>query len=307
MFSFNDKISLRQIQALIILEIFGFGIISLPRQVYQIASKDGWISVVLGCVFVLFIAFILLKLSKHFKPNIIVAFILAIRLGYIGAFHLNIFGDIIKEFMLPNTPVFIVAAAMLFICAYASSKGLETRARLAEILLPIAFLPLIIIFSLSLRDVDFANLTPILSQPVENILQGSLKTIMAFSGIEVLILVYPYINKPQKLVKSWLAAIVILCLSIIAITVLTIARFGEGIVYYRFPIIMMMDTTSLQGSILERQGALIITFWIISAFANISSMLFFSSLVLRDALKKGTHSIYIIIMAVLIFVGRWFV
>jgi spore germination protein len=37
------------------------------------------------------------------------------------------------------------------------------------------------------------------------------------------------------------------------------------------------------------------TFWIISAYAIINAALFFSSLLLKDVAKKGTHTHYIII------------
>ena len=41
MLSINEKISLRQLQALIILSAMGTGVIVLPRRVAEIACSDG--------------------------------------------------------------------------------------------------------------------------------------------------------------------------------------------------------------------------------------------------------------------------
>ena len=82
-------------------------------------------------------------------------------------------------------------------------------------------------------------------------------------------------------------------------TIATIARFGSDELARRlWPVLQMMDTLSMPGSIIDRQGALIMTFWIISAFAIINAALFFSSLLLKDGLAamrvKAGHTAYIV-------------
>ena len=45
MFSENDKISIRQLQALLILDLFGTGVVTLPRQTVNVAGNDAYIAV----------------------------------------------------------------------------------------------------------------------------------------------------------------------------------------------------------------------------------------------------------------------
>ena len=52
-FTLNNKISLRQVQVLLFLEIFGFGVTALPRRVAEHAAQDGWLSVLLATGLVL--------------------------------------------------------------------------------------------------------------------------------------------------------------------------------------------------------------------------------------------------------------
>ena len=50
MFSENDKISIRQLQALLILDLFGTGVVTLPRQTVNVAGNDAYIAVLLGSI-----------------------------------------------------------------------------------------------------------------------------------------------------------------------------------------------------------------------------------------------------------------
>ena len=80
------------------------------------------------------------------------------------------------------------------------------------------------------------------------------------------------------------------------ISLITIARFGKyDIIHQMWPVLEIMDTIDLPGSFIERQDALIMTFWIISIFMMINAGMFFSSLIFKDIVKIGTHTTFICI------------
>jgi len=315
-FALNNKISLRQLQALLFLEIFGFGVTALPRRVAENAGQDGWISVLLAGVVVIPIVAIVCHIAKMAKGQsfhdfacsviskplgIIVSLIFCTRLVLLAAFNLRIFAEITRQTMLPSTPFAVIFVSMLMLAAYGAAKGIETRARMAEVLILVVLLPLIFVFGISGRDIDFTNLAPVMVNPLGNIISGSFSAFFAFSGIEVLLLVSPYLSRPKHLTKSVGQATITIGLFMAIVTAVTIARFGpEGIVHQMWPVLKMMDTISLPGSIIDRQGALIMTFWIISAYATINAALFFSSLLLKDVVGKGQHSVYILALVPII-------
>ncbi|MCL2415874.1 MAG: spore germination protein [Defluviitaleaceae bacterium] len=316
----NDKISLRQLQALLILEIFGFGVTDLPRRVAAVSGQDGWISVILGVLAVAFALFIICKLSARFSDMSfhgyatatvgsalggLLTVLFAIRLILLAAFNLRIFGEIVRETLLPTTPLIIIFLSMLCLAGYGASKGFESRARVAELLFLIVFLPLILVFGISSRDMDFTNLLPIFAASPQNILSGAYHGFFAFSGIEVLLLVSPYLSRPKNITKSMMGALGVIGVFMVLCVVAAIARFGSRELSRQlWAVLRMMDTLSLPGSIIDRQGALIMTFWIISAFAVINAALFFSSLLLKDlGVSMGIgfeHKAYIWILAPII-------
>ena len=315
-FALNNKISLRQLQALLFLEVFGFGVTALPRRVAESAGHDGWISVLAAVVMIMPAVLIISHITKLArgqsfhdfacsvisKPlGIVISLIFCVRLILLAAFNLRIFAEITRQTMLPTTPFAVVFVSMLMLAAYGASKGIETRARMAEVLILVVLLPLIFVFGISGRDIDFTNLAPVLVNPLENIVSGSFSAFFAFSGIEVLLLVSPYLSRPKHLTKSAGQIVITIGIFMTIVTAVTIARFGpDGIIHQMWPVLKMMDTISLPGSIIDRQGALIMTFWIISAYATINAALFFSSLLLKDVVGRGQHSGYILALVPII-------
>jgi len=315
-FALNNKISLRQLQALLFLEIFGFGVTALPRRVAESAGADGWVSVLIAAAAIIPLVIVISHITKLAsgqsffdfasqvisKPlGVVVSLIFCIRLVLMAAFNLRIFAEITRQTMLPSTPFAVIFVSMLMLAAYGAAKGIETRARMAEELILVVLLPLIFVFGISGRDIDITNLAPVLVSPIENILAGSFSAIFAFSGIEVLLLVSPYLSRPKHLAKSASQVSITIGIFMALVTAVTIARFGaDSIVHQMWPVLKMMDTISLPGSIIDRQGALIMTFWIISAYATINAALFFSSLLLKDIVSRGQHSYYILALVPII-------
>ena len=123
-----------------------------------------------------------------------------------------------------------------------------------------------------------------------------------FTGIEFIFLVYPYIREKEKVQKATIGAIITVGLIMTAITMLTIARFGKyDIMHQMWPVLEIMDTIDLPGSFIERQDALIMTFWIISIFMMINAGMFFSSLIFKDIAKIGTHTKFICICVPIVY------
>ncbi len=322
MFSFNDKISVRQLQILIILDVFGTGVIILPRRVAEFADQDGWIIVVLATLLAFFYTYVITSIGRLFPNDSFLTYTskiltkpigLLLSLGFIvkiivsSAMELRFFGEIIKQTMLENTPFTIVCFSMLAVSGYAAAKGYETRARLAEILIFVVFVPLIIVFSIAAVDSDFTNLLPVMVAPPIDLLTGGFYCGTAFMGMEFCLLVYPYITKPKDVRKGALSAVLWVGVILVLITAITISKFGPFDVQKQmWPVLEMMDVIDLPGSFIERQDAFVMSFWIISVFAIINAGLFFSAIILKDSVQsifkkcKIRHSVFIFICMIAI-------
>lgn len=309
MLAANGKITIRQLQILILLSAMGTGIIVLPRRVAEFAGQDGWMVVVglitLAVLIGALISAALTAATKH-KPGAgfieftgylltrpvayICGIALWIKLVFSAGLELRVFMEITQAVMLPQTPIPAVSIAVLLVCAYAAAKGMETRARVAEVLFAIMALPFIFLIVLAFFDTNFSNLQPVMVTSAQNLLQGILRLGFIFTGLECLLLVSPFVKKCKNMGRHIAVALGFAGAIILLITVLTIAKFGPGVVSQPWPVLRMMDMLNIPGSFIERQEALMFSFWIITAFAIGNTMLFFGGLLVKDMFKpKGKH------------------
>ncbi len=311
MFSLNNKISIRQLQALLLLDVFGTGVIVLPRIAAEYANQDGWVIIVVATMIAALYGYAITSIGRMFPNESFVSYCskiltkpigILISLGFVFkiiimiAMELRSFGEIIKLTMLYETPFAVVCISMLLVGGYAAAKGYETRARMAEILVVLAFAPLIFVFLIGMVDIDFSNLRPTLVAEPQNILMGGFVSSRAFTCIEFCLLIYPFMQNPKNVRRGVTQIIFIIGGFMLFITAITIAKFGPfDVVRQMWPVLEMMDVIDLPGSFIERQDAFIMSFWIISVFAIVNAGLFFSSIILKDVIHKGKHSTYILI------------
>ncbi|MDR2940440.1 MAG: spore germination protein [Clostridiales bacterium] len=317
MFSSNNKISVRQLQILLILDIFGTSVVTMPRILAGYTSQDGWVliipAVLLGIIYVALItsassispgeSFFNLCAFVAGRPlAYLISLLLAAKMILVAAFEIRRFGEVVSQELLRATPFYIICLTMLAISAYAAAKGFETRARLAELLILVVLVPIALTFLIDAFDVDYSNLLPVGRLPGTNYLKGAYVASFAFSGLEMLMVAAPYVVNPGKIKKASMQVVIALGAMFLAVTIITVARFGPiEIKKQMWPVIEIMDAINIPGSFIERQEALIMSFWIISVFASVNAGLFFSSLLLKDVFKKGGHSSYMLFIAPVIF------
>ncbi|MCL2603766.1 MAG: endospore germination permease [Defluviitaleaceae bacterium] len=307
MLSCNERITLRQMQLLIILSAMGTGMIVLPRRAAEYAAQDGWL-IVLGLTAIAMLASALIIKAARIKPNApfianagyalsrpvakVLAVFLWIKLVLAAGLEMRSFLVITRQVLLRDTPIFIVSAVMLCVCAYAAIKGIETRARVAEVLVLLLAVPFIFLFVIALIDIDLSNLQPLFTAPPKRLLEGTLRLGFVFTGLECLLLVSPYIAPDKKAGRAAVTAVGLAGIIITALTVITLAKFGAGVTDEPWPVLRMMDMLSLPGSFIERQEALMFGFWIVTVFALVNALLFFGGRLLGEfgTKKKGIFS-----------------
>ncbi|MCL2699523.1 MAG: endospore germination permease [Defluviitaleaceae bacterium] len=317
MFSVNDKISVRQLQALLLLEVLGTGVLILPRTASGFAGQDGWLVIIAATALAAVCAFVLASAGRLFPSEsfvsgagkilsrpvaVLIALGFLVKIIALSAMELRILGETVRITMLRDTPYAVVCAAMLFAAGCAAVKGCETRARLAQILVVLAFVPLVLIFFIGAFDVDFTNLMPVLVTPPEDIMNGGLYSLRAFRGIEFILLIFPFVANPRRVRSGAVQAVFVIGCLMLFITVITIAKFGPtDIARQMWPTLQMMDSITLPGAFIERQDALIMSFWIISVFAVTNASLFFAAVLLKSMFKSIKSSRFIIAVGVIIF------
>jgi len=284
----------------------GTGVIVLPRRVAEFAGADGWIIVLgltllamgLGWLISAAMTAVARAGGSGFVAGVgaflgrplayVFAVLLWIKIVFSAGLELRVFLGITREVLLPRTPVLVVGAVMVLLCAYAAAKGLETRARVGELLLAVMVLPVAFLVGLAFFNGDFSNLQPMFVASPNNLVSGIFGLGFMFTGMEMLLLVLPFLSGGKGMGRAVVTSLGFAGAFITLITIITIAEFGPSVVNQAWPVLRLMDMLNLPGSFIERQEALMFSFWIITTFTLVSGMLFFGSVLVQETLRpKG--------------------
>jgi len=302
----NNKISMRQFQLLLILDIFGVGVMTLPRRAAVFAGADGWLCVLAAGLIAVFVSLIYSSIVKMFpgdsfarysskilsKPvGSIICLLFSVKLILTCALELRIFGEILRQTILIKTPYAVIAAVMLSPCVYLAAKGFEARGRMAEILIFAVIVPIAAVFAASAGDIDFSNLKPVFAAEPEALVKGSFEAVSAFTGLELCLVALPFVRSKGDIKKGAAAVTALVGVMFAAVTCLTVARFGAADTgRMQFPVLELMNAADLPGSFIEKQDALVMGFYILSAFAAVNAYLFFAGMTAGDFINGSGRS-----------------
>ncbi len=309
----NDKISIRQLQVLIILDAFSTGMIILPKRLSVLGNQDGYIIMIIATLIAMAYMYVIMSVGKIFPNDNFVNYTkrvltapvaYAIALGFVLKIILNltmelrIYSKVINDTVLFKTPIFVIALSMLLVSIYCASKGIETRARISEILIVLVFVFIFLVIGLLVINADFSNLKPVLTTPPTKLVKGGFRSVTAFIGIEYGLLIYPFLRNKKDARKGAVSAVFLYGVLLTIVTALCIIRFEYlNLQRQLFPVLELINTIDLPGTFIERQDSFVISFWIIGVFTTISAGLFFACILLKDVFKKGSHLTYIFLCA----------
>ncbi|GHU74537.1 hypothetical protein FACS1894188_03050 [Clostridia bacterium] len=302
----NNKISVRQLQILLILDICGAGLIDVPKIAANYGSGYAWVCVAVSTVAAAICAYILTVaanlcgnasfyeyLRKAFStPFAIVCVVpLVIKMILSASLILNKFCGGINA--LHKIPIYLTTLFMLLICAYAARKNAETRGRLGETLFVAAIVPLLVAVLYALLNSGTLAPTPV--PPPQDVLSGGLSELPSFYGIEFLLFCTPFVNG-KKLGKPCVGAVCAVGVLFCVITYVTVCKLGyANAARLDFPVIRMANTLP---TLFCGQDTAMLYFWTVTGFAAISGNLFFSNAALRGIAKRGE---YVLGLCVLVF------
>ncbi|MBW9158263.1 GerAB/ArcD/ProY family transporter [Clostridium tagluense] len=291
---------------------------SLPNDVVEAAKQDGWISVIIGAIYPLYVALLAIYVSGKFpKENI-----LLLSKRYLGKtfgtilnflFLLSFFsyfpplistiGIITRTEVMPNLTPLKIYVILFFIGAYAASKGIKVMGRIGSITFWMVLGIIIPTISI-LKQGSYLNISPIFGTGIINILKGSLSCVYDYSLMELIFLIYPFINDSSKIKASALKAVGITAIIYTWITFVTIYYMGKDIIPKTIWSFFTV-TVGVKVEIINNFTYVFIFFWIIIAIKSVAIFNYVCVFILEDIKKiKSKRIIYVVIAASVIIIAK---
>ena len=192
------------------------GVTSLPADVVSISKQDGWISALIGGIYPLYIVLVggiiikrrpdsnIMDLSKAYFGKIIGNILnLLFMLSFLFYIVLVISGSSnqLRAYSIYFMPHFKIVMIFAAVSCYASIKGLKVLGRFTTITF-FLLCTIIVASTVSFKSGSILNVKPFFGSGFPKILEGSLKTIFAYAVMELLLIIYPYVQDKKNILKA---------------------------------------------------------------------------------------------------------
>lgn len=309
MFAENGKISLRQLQVLLLLDCFGTALLFLPARLAQLEGNACWLTALFcGIAFALLSLLLttaITSMGKRFPDGTLVEwcresygsffgnlflFGLGIKLLLDGAVQLRQISEILCCLMLPATPLWVIILVVLLVSGALAAQGLEGRGRAAELLLLFVFLPLLLLWIAVAISAEYARVLPLALPSAAGLKQGFSAMSIVFQGLVFLYFVLPDLQKPQKMRRAVLHSSLLTAGGVTVVVFLSLAAYGTDILAQKaLPALQMMERVSISGIFLTRQDILLLWFWFASGSIFLSGTIFFGASLGMRMLRQGNR------------------
>lgn len=297
----NDKITKGQNAGLIVGSALGVGILSLPGDLAKNFGPDGVLMLIIGTIVAALLIIIQTKLTLKFQGKTVVeimdttipkpvaaVFNLIFVIFYIvlAASVVRIFSEVVKMFLLENTPLEVILITMILSNVYLARKGIETISRLVQIILPIVIIPFFILLLALTPDLDFTNIFPMFQVSFIEILKGLKIGVFSFIGIEIVLISTAYLNDTKKILRYNILSVVFIGMIYLIIFIVVISQFGKRqTMDLLWPTLFLMKTVDVPGTFLENVDGVVIALWTFIALQSLAIILMQGSIILSKALK----------------------
>lgn len=272
----NGKISSRQTFRLYVFDLMGIATLLLPPYLAKLCGASGIYAILLGTgagiVYLLYLGWIMGKMKKDmlaFLRENVSPFIRILLLGMVmlhsictAGFCAYVFANLMQYSLVEDTSYFIILLLIVAVAAYAVNGGMESRARVYEVLFWFILVPYIGMMLVSVRDFEWEYVKPILQPEVTNLWKGMYLVFLFLTPLFFSL----FLNGEKE--KNY--AVSVLCSGgiLLGSYVLLVGNFGtNSLAKLRFPVVTLMSTIQFEGNFLKRMDALMLAVWFFTLYA----------------------------------------
>lgn len=240
----DKKLTANELTFILIGIMLDISVAGLPNGVTKVAKQDGWISVILGAIYPLYIAFIAIYVSKN-HPNENILMLSKKYLGKVLGNILNILfllsfvlyypplvslvAIIAKVYVVPFLSPLKIYVFLIVLGIFTAKRGIKLIGKLCTITFYMVLVIVIVSFFI-IKEGSILNVSPIFGSGIKNIALGSIDSGYDYALIELVFIIYPFIDDKTKTQKAILKSVVYTCVIYTWITFISIYYMGYSII-----------------------------------------------------------------------------
>lgn len=252
----------------------GVGFLSAPRYIFENARQDAWLSIIIAYLFMILVIKVMFVILSRYENTDIFGIQVDIfgkwfgkLLGFIYLFlftgellslllHYN---EVIQTFIFPTIPSFVMPLILLILIVYGALGGIRIVIGVAFLFVLISpwFFPLLYD---PITRMESAHFLPMFDASIVDLLKGAKTTSYSFFGLEILLIIYPFIDNKEKAKRPTYLGITTSMLIVLVTTIISIGYYSPNdFDLLDWPVLSLFKSVSF--SFMERFDYFIIAEW----------------------------------------------
>lgn len=286
----NNRISGRQLGRMVFYDYFALTILVLPGIVAKAAGMDGFFALAAGCAAGYGLFLLVLVSMKEMRRDgktydsylrgylgsflttmILLAELLTALFG--AAYGLHLLCVISRQYLIRETPAWLVLAILTGLAVYALSAGIESRGRMYELLFWFVLIPLLLLFFLAAHNVEADRWVPVFCTEGAKMFKSSYVVFAFFAGSVFLPMLMENVseraNAARVIRQGFLFST---CANLILFLLLTGIFGARTVATMDEAVVTLTAMVKIPGGFFERQDALLCAILLVSMFAFVENM-----------------------------------
>lgn len=284
----NVKFSSLQMAMLLYPTILATAILSVPSLTANYAKQDLWFSPIMASLIGYITLFVSNKLNVIFPDKTVIQFsenIIGKTPGKIISFIFLLFylqttglivrdyGEFIVSSFLFKTPLVVIMASMVLLCAFVVYGGVEVLGRTGQLLFPIFVAPFLFFVILLSPDFELGNILPIFEEGIIPSIKGAIPLSGWFSEAFIITFLFPYLTDKKKGMKYGMISILGVMITLVIVNLTVLFVLGTTTSSKIYPLMNVSRYISY-ADFFENLDSVIMAIWILGAFVKISVFYF---------------------------------
>ncbi|MCA0988360.1 GerAB/ArcD/ProY family transporter [Guptibacillus algicola] len=315
----NNTITLTQFSLLLYGTQSGIGILSLPRDLAEIGDTSSWIALFIGYGLSVLASILIVQVMKNYPGDTIIQLFKRFFGKWLGSFLsvcwivYTTFGMflitvttifIINTWVLPKTAPYLILLIITIPSFYLARNGLRIISRFS-VLVFLFTSWMAILFMYPMFTGNLLHLLPIIKDGIMPILKSVPNITFSFLGIELLFIIYPFLEDKSKAVKGILIANGITLLSYLVVTFSSFIYYGPyEVVEYVWPTLNLVKP--IEFPFLERFEIIFLSFYLLILATTGIPYYFASSFSIAQLLGRKDHQLALLFLLPVVYISFFF-
>lgn len=297
MFSNNQRISGRQMNRMLGLDLFAAASMILPKVLFQASGGHGLFGLLAGTVGMIVYGWLLYDVASGYSDNFyrfncriwgnvmgwLVMLYFMFKFMVSAVYWLKIFSQVINRTFLTEMPESVIAILMLVTALYSAFSGIEARGRFGGLLFWIVVIPVAFVVLLSFTEVSLSRLFQVAEGSFKEIAGGGFVTAVLFSAMEFILFAAPFVVHIKKSFRFIVKAVLFAGVFTGVIYLACIGVLGAcGASKEQWPFVVLMQMVRLPGRFMSRQEGLMMTFWTAAVLMLVGGYVFYAADIFRQ-------------------------